>query len=126
MNYQDVANKISEFITFKAQIQAMALEKEHLENNPPKLEKDILTWEEAVAYAENKKQHQEKLEKLAMGIANRQELIQNREKEAGEMLPIHNHYIIFKLTVDGKEETYKIGYFPESYGFRVEKMTTSD
>jgi hypothetical protein len=23
--------------------------------------------------------------------------------------------------IEGKEESYKIGYFPESYGFRMEK-----
>lgn len=122
MNYQDVTNKVSEFLTFKAQIQNMALEIEQLESNPPKLEKDVLTWEEAVSYAENKKSHAENLEKLKMGIANRQEIVKNKEKEIGEMLPVQNHYILFKLSIDGKEQTYKIGYFPESYGFRMEKV----
>jgi hypothetical protein len=122
MNYQTVATKVSEFLTFKAQIQAMALEIEQLESNPPKLDKDVLTWEEAVSYAENKKSHAENLEKLRMGIANRQEIVKNKEKEIGELLPVQNHYILFKLIIDGKEQTYKIGYFPESYGFRMERV----
>ncbi|NJL13565.1 MAG: hypothetical protein HC913_11545 [Microscillaceae bacterium] len=120
MNYQTVAQKISEFITFKAQIQAMTQELEQLEGQPPRLEKDVLTWEEAVAYAENKKSHAETLNKLRMGIANRQEMIQNREQEIGEMLPIQNHYILFTLNLNGEDKTYKIGYFPNSYGFRME------
>jgi hypothetical protein len=125
MNYQTVATKVSEFLTFKAQIQNMALEIEQLESNPPKLEKDVLTWEEAVSYAENKKLHADNLEKLKMGIANRQEIVKNKEKEIGELLPVQNHYILFKLTIDNKEQTYKIGYFPESYGFRMERVEES-
>lgn len=122
MNYQTVAQKITEFITFKAEIEEMQREIEQLENNPPRLEKDILTWEEAVAYAESEKSHAEKLQKLHMGIANRQEIVHNKETEIGEMLPIRNHYILFKIAVKGREETYKIAYFPGSYGFRMEKM----
>ena len=57
-----------------------------------------------------------------MGIGNREDLIYNKEAEIGEMLPIKNHYIQFKINMDGKEESYKIGYFPGSYGFRMEKM----
>lgn len=110
----------------KAQIQTMSEELEQLERNPPRLEKDVLTWEEAVSFAENQKAHAEQLEKLRMGIANRQQMIQNKENEIGEMLPIQEHYILFKLVLDGEERTYKIGYFPRSYGFRMEKMENSD
>jgi hypothetical protein len=122
MNYQTVATKITEFLTFKTQLSAMKQELEDREQNPPKLAKEVLTWEEAVAFAESEKQYYEDLQRLRMGIANRLEIIQNREKEVGEMLPIQNHYIIFKLPLEGKEESYKIGYFPESYGFRMEKI----
>ena len=122
MNYQTVAQKVSEFITFKAQIEKMRQEVQELENTPPKLEKEVLTWEEAVEYAESEKLHAEKLKTLRMGIGNREDLIYNKEAEIGEMLPIKNHYILFKISMDGKEETYKIGYFPGSYGFRMEKM----
>ena len=47
MNYQTVAQKVSEFITFKAQIDKMRQEVAEMENNPPKLnlEKEVLTWE---------------------------------------------------------------------------------
>jgi hypothetical protein len=122
MNYQTVSTKIAEFLTLKAQANKMKEELAYTEANPPRLEKEVVTWEEAVAFAENEKKHHENLQKLRMGIANRFEMIMNREKEVGEMLPLQNHYIIFKLMIDGKEESYKIGYFPESYGFRMEKM----
>ena len=124
MNYQTVAQKVSEFITFKAQIDKMRQEVAELENNPPKidLEKEVLTWEEAVEFAESEKLYAEKLKTLRMGIGNREDLIYNKEAEIGEMLPIKNHYIQFKINMDGKEEAYKIGYFPGSYGFRMEKM----
>ena len=124
MNYQTVAQKVSEFITFKAQIDKMRQEVAELESNPPKidLEKEVLSWEEAVEFAESEKLYAEKLKTLRMGIGNREDLIYNKEAEIGEMLPIKNHYIQFKITMDGKEEAYKIGYFPGSYGFRMEKM----
>ncbi len=122
MNYQTVATKITEFLTLKAQVTKMQTELAYIEANPPKLDKDVLTWEEAVAFAESEKAHHEGLQKNRMGIANRLDLIMNREKEAGQMLPIQNHYIIFKLMLEGEEVSYKIGYFPESYGFRMEKM----
>ena len=122
MNYQTVTAKITEFLTLKAQVAKMQADIAHAETNPPRIEKEVLTWEEAVAYAENEKAHHENLQKLRMGIANRLEIIMNREQEMGQMLPIQNHYIIFKLNLEGKEESYKIGYFPESYGFRMEKM----
>jgi hypothetical protein len=122
MNYQTVTAKITEFLTLKAQQVKMQQELAETESNPPRIEKEVLTWEEAVAFAESEKAHHEKLQKLRMGIANRFEMIMNREKEMGEMLPIQNHYIIFKLMIEGKEESYKIGYFPESYGFRMDKI----
>ncbi len=122
MNYQTVTTKIAEFLTLKAQVTKMKEELSHAENNPPRLEAEVVSWEEAVAFAENEKSYHETLQKLRMGIANRFELIMNREKEMGEMLPLQNHYIIFKLMIDDKEESYKIGYFPESYGFKMEKM----
>lgn len=122
MNYQTVSTKITEFLTLKAQVSKMKEELAHAETNPPRLDKEVVTWEEAVAFAESEKAHIETLQKLRMGIANRFEIIMNREKEMGEMLPLQNHYIIFKLVIEGKEESYKIGYFPESYGFRMEKI----
>jgi ribonuclease D len=122
MNYQDVAGKVTDFLTFKAQLQKMKQELDHLEHNPPQIVSEVLTWDEAVAFAESQKAHHETLQKLRMGIANRIEIIQSREKEVGELLPIQNHYIIFKLTLEGKEESFKIGYFPDSYGFRIEKI----
>jgi hypothetical protein len=122
MNYQTVAQKVSEFITFKAQIHKMQTEIEDLEQSPPKVQSDVLTWDEAVAFAENQKQHQERIEKLYMGVASRREIIQNKEHEIGEMLPVKDLYILFKITIDGEEQTYKIGYFPKSYGFRLEKL----
>ena len=122
MNYQTVTTKITEFLTLKAQVNKMKEELAHAETNPPRLEKEVVTWEEAVAFAESEKAYTDTLQKLRMGIANRFEIIMNREKEMGEMLPLQNHYIVFKLLLDGKEESYKIGYFPESYGFRMEKM----
>lgn len=125
MNYQTVTTKITEFITFKSQVAKMQAELIHAENNPPKLEKDVLTWDEAVAFAESEKAYYENLQRLRMGIANRLEIILNREQEMGQMLPIQNHYIIFKLMLDGNEESFKIGYFPESYGFRMEKIEES-
>lgn len=121
MNYQDVANKVTEFIRFKAQITSMQQEIAALEGNPPRLEKEVLTWEEAVDFAESEKAHDEKLKQLRMGIANRQEIVQNKEQEIGEMLPIKDRYILFKLHIDEAEHTYKIGYFPASYGFRMER-----
>lgn len=122
MDYQTVANKVKDFITLKAEIQQKLEEINRLETTPPQLEKDVLTWEEAVAFAENKKSHADTLNKLRMGIMNRQEIVLNREKEIGEILPIQNHYILFKINLNEAEETYKIGYFPDSYGFRMEKM----
>ncbi|TAE47805.1 MAG: hypothetical protein EAZ44_08410 [Cytophagia bacterium] len=122
MDYQTVANKVKDFITLKAEIQQKLEEINRLETTPPQLEKDVLTWEEAVAFAENKKSHADTLNKLRMGIMNRQEIVLNREKEIGEILPIQNHYILFKINLNETEETYKIGYFPDSYGFRMEKM----
>lgn len=122
MDYQTVANKVKDFITLKAEIQQKLEEVNRLETTPPQLEKDVLTWEEAVAFAENKKSHADTLNKLRMGIMNRQEIVLNREKEIGEILPIQNHYILFKINLNETEETYKIGYFPDSYGFRMEKM----
>lgn len=122
MDYQTVAKKISDFITFKSQIISMEEELKSLVNNPPRLEKEVLTWEEAIAFSESTKKHGEQMEKLRMGIANRQNIIQNREEEIGKMLPVQDLYILFKIMVDGQEETYKIGYFPSSYGFRMEKM----
>jgi len=122
MNYQTVTLKITEFLTLKSQVNKMQSELAHAETNPPRLEKEVLTWEEAIAYAESEKAHIENLQKLRMGIANRLDIIMNREKEVGQMLPIQNHYIIFKLPLEGREESYKIGYFPDSYGFRMEKM----
>lgn len=122
MDYQTVANKVKDFITLKAEIQQKLEEVNRLETTPPQLEKDVLTWEEAVAFAENKKSHADTLNKLRMGIMNRQEIVLNREKEIGEILPIQNHYILFKINFNETEETYKIGYFPDSYGFRMEKM----
>lgn len=122
MNYQTVSSKITEFLTLKAQVSKMKEELAHAETNPPRLDKEVVTWEEAVAFAESEKAYLENLQKLRMGIANRFEMIMNREKEMGEMLPLQNHYIIFKLVMDDKEESYKIGYFPESYGFRMEKI----
>ncbi len=122
MDYQTVANKVKEFVTLKVEIQQKLDEIAQLEINPPKLEKEVLTWEEAVAYAEHQKSHADNLIKLRMGIMNRQEIVLNREKEIGEILPIQNHYILFKIKLNEAEETYKIGYFPESYGFRMEKM----
>lgn len=120
-DYQTVAQKIKEFMTFKAQIGQMQSELEELKNNPPNLHKDILTWEEAVAFAESEEQHKARLKELEIGIQNRYSIIQSREKEVGEMLPIQERYILFKLDINGEIETYKIGYFPKSYGFRMEK-----
>jgi hypothetical protein len=122
MDYQNVANKIKEFVTLKAQIQQMMDEVIHLEATPPRLEKEILTWEEAVDFAENEKKYTESLTKLRMGIMNRQEIVLNREKEIGELLPVQNHYILFKINNNEKEETYKIGYFPHTEGFKMEKI----
>lgn len=121
MDYQTVAQTIKDFITFQAEIEKKTLELEELERNPPKLDKDPVTWEEAVAFAEGQKEYSKKLETLRLGIANRRNMIQNKEQEIGEMLPLQEHYILFKIMLDGKEETYKIGYFPKSYGFRMEK-----
>lgn len=121
MNYQTVTTKITEFLTLKAQVAKMKEDLASLEASPPRLEKEVLTWEEAVAFAESEKKYVEDMQRLRMGILNRTELIMNREQEMGQMLPIQNHYIIFKLVIEGKEESYKIGYFPESYGFRMEK-----
>lgn len=121
MNYQTVTTKITEFLTLKAQVAKMKEDLASLEASPPRLEKEVLTWEEAVAFAESEKKYVEDMQRLRMGILNRTELIMNREQEMGQMLPIQNHYIIFKLMIEGKEESYKIGYFPESYGFRMEK-----
>jgi multidrug resistance efflux pump len=125
MNYQTVASKISEFIGFKAQIQQMKAELENLQANPPRIENDVLTWEEAVAYAENEKAHAEQIQKLTMGIANREGIVQNKEQEIGEMLPVKEHYILFELKIDEQNQTFKIGYFPNSYGFRMEKVEIS-
>jgi len=125
MNYQTVASKISEFIGFKAQIQQMKAELENLQANPPRIENDVLTWEEAVAYAENEKAHAEQIQKLTMGIANREGIVQNKEQEIGEMLPVKEHYILFELKIDEQNQTFKIGYFPDSYGFRMEKVEIS-
>ncbi|TAE75072.1 MAG: hypothetical protein EAZ85_03240 [Bacteroidetes bacterium] len=122
MDYQSVTNKVKDFITLKAEIQQKLTEIAQLEANPPVLEKEVLTWDEAVAFAQNQKSHADNLQKLRMGIMNRQEIVLNREKEIGEILPIQNHYILFTIRLNEVEETYKIGYFPESYGFRMEKM----
>lgn len=122
MNYQTVAQKLGEFISFQAQIQEMTAELNTLQENPPKLEKEVLTWEEAVEYAENEKLYADQIEKLKMGIANRQSIVQNKEQEIGEMLPIKDRYILFELKNEEQSQTYKIGYFPNSYGFRMEKV----
>ncbi len=122
MDYETTAAKIHEFVGFQAQIQQMKDELEALQNNPPKIEKDILTWDEAVTYAKNEKMHAEKIENLKMGINNRQSIVQNKEQEIGESLPIRERYILFELKLDNGIQTYKIGYFPNSYGFRMEKV----
>lgn len=122
MNYETIAAKIHEFVGFQAQIQEMKEELEALQANPPKIEKDILTWDEAVAHAENEKQHAAQIEKLKMGIHNRQSIIQNKEHEIGDLLPLQERYILFELKVGDQVQAYKIGYFPNSYGFRMEKV----
>ncbi len=124
MNYQTVASKINDFMSFQAQIQQMTAELKDLEANPPKIDKEVLTWEEAVAFAESEKNYAEQLEKLHMGIANRQSIVQNKEQEIGEMLPVKDRYILFEIKDEdpAKIQTYKIGYFPNSYGFRMEKI----
>lgn len=124
MNYQTVAQKINDFMSFQAQIQQMTAELKDLEGNPPKIDKEVLTWEEAVAFAESEKNYAEQLEKLRMGIANRQSIVQNKEQEIGEMLPVKDRYILFEIKDEdpSKIQTYKIGYFPNSYGFRMEKI----
>jgi hypothetical protein len=60
-----------------------------------------------------------------MGIANREGIVQNKEQEIGEMLPVKEHYILFELKIDEQNQTFKIGYFPNSYGFRMEKVEIS-
>lgn len=122
MDYQSIAQKISDFIIFKAQIIQLRDRLENWEGNPPKIEKEVLTWEEAVEYAEKLKQYEEDVKKLRMGIGNRLEIVDSREAEIAKLLPIQNHFILFKVMIEGKEETYKIGFFPESDGFRMEKV----
>lgn len=122
MDYQTVAQKVSDFIKLKAQIIRMKEELAQMENQAPQSPQETLTWEEAVQFAQSREDFAKNLETLRMGIANRHEIIQNKEDEIGQMLPIQDHYILFKLDIDGQEETYKIGYFPASYGFRMEKV----
>ncbi len=122
MDYQTVAQKVSDFIKLKAQIMSMQEELAQMENQSPQPPPETLTWEEAVQFAQSREDYTKTLETLRMGIANRQEIIQNKEDEIGRMLPLQDHYILFKLFIDGQEETYKIGYFPASYGFRMEKV----
>ncbi|OJJ15982.1 hypothetical protein BKI52_34995 [marine bacterium AO1-C] len=122
MDYQTVANKVRDFITFKDQVDQMKAELEELEQNPPKLEKDTVTWEEAIAYSEGKKKHEARIKEVRMGIQTRIELTHGREEEIGKLLPIQDHYILFKVVVNNEEQTFKIGYFPSSYGFRMERV----
>lgn len=122
MDYQTVANKVRDFITFKDQVDKMKAELEELERNPPKLEQDTVTWEEAIAYAEGKKTHEARIKEVRMGIQTRIELTHGREEEIGKLLPIQDHFILFKIMVNNTEQTFKIGYFPNSYGFRMERV----
>ena len=122
MDYQTVANKVRDFITFKDQVDTMKAELEELERNPPKLEKDTVTWEEAIAYSEGKKKHEARIKEVRMGIQTRIELTHGREEEIGKLLPIQDHFILFKIVVNNEEQTFKIGYFPNSYGFRMERV----
>ena len=125
MDYQTVATKVREFITFKDQIDKMREELANLEQNPPKLTSDTVTWEEAVAYAEGKKAHEARIKEVRMGIQTRTELTSGREQEIGKLLPIQDHYILFKIMVNNQEQTFKIGYFPNSYGFRMERVANT-
>lgn len=125
MDYQTVATKVRDFITFKDQIDKMKEELANLEQNPPKLESDTVTWEEAVAYAEGKKVHEARIKEVRMGIQTRTELTSGREQEIGKLLPIQDHYILFKIMVNNEEQTFKIGYFPNSYGFRMERVANT-
>ena len=122
MDYQSIAKKISDFIIFKAQIMQLRDKLESLESNPPKIEQEVLTWEEAVQFAETQKQHEENVKRLRMGIGNRLEIIESRENEIAKLLPIQNHFILFDVMIEDKKESYKIGFFPESGGFRMEKI----
>lgn len=125
MDYQTVATKLRDFITFKDQVDKMKQELEELERNPPQLKKDTVTWEEAVAYAEGKKAHETRIKEVRMGIQTRLELTSGREQEIGKLLPIQDHYILFKILVNNEEQTFKIGYFPNSYGFRMERVNNT-
>lgn len=122
MDYQSIAKKISDFIIFKAQIFQLRDKLENLESNPPQIEKAVLTWEEAVEFAETQKQYEDDVKKLRMGIGNRLEIVDSREAEIAKLLPIQNHFILFNVVIEGQEENYKIGFFPESGGFRMEKV----
>lgn len=90
MDYQTVATKLRDFITFKDQVDKMKQELEDLERNPPQLKKDTVTWEEAVAYAEGKKTHETRIKEVRMGIQTRLELTSGREQEIGKLLPRNN------------------------------------
>lgn len=125
MDYQTVATKVRDFITFKDQVDQMRKELTELEQNPPNLSSETVTWEEAVAYAEGKKAHEARIKEIRMGIQTRTELTSGREQEIGKLLPIQDHYILFKIMVNNEEQTFKIGYFPNSYGFRMERVANT-
>jgi hypothetical protein len=56
-----------------------------------------------------KKSHAENLEKLRVGIANRQEIVKHKEKEIGKLLPVQHHYIWFFTTFQKLIMDRKIG-----------------
>ncbi len=124
MDYTQITTKITDFILLKTQAEELRQKLYEMENNPPKMpEKEIFTWQEAIDYAETEKKYKQDLEMARLGIGTRMQMTLDKEKEIGNLLPIQNHYIAFPVMVNGKEENYKIGYFPESYGFSVEKIT---
>ncbi len=123
MDYTQISQKITDFIFLKIQADEMRQKLVDLEANPPKmLEKEVLTWDEAINYAETEKKYKQDIEIARMGIATRMQMTLDKEREMGNLLPISNKFILFPVQINGKEETYKIGYFPDSYGFRIEKI----
>jgi hypothetical protein len=123
MDYSQISQKITDFIFLKIQADEMRQKLVDLESNPPKmLEKEVLTWEEAINYAETEKKYKQDIETARMGIATRMQITLDKEREMGNLLPISNKFILFAIQINGKDETYKIGYFPDSYGFKIEKV----
>ncbi len=122
-DYAIICQKLVELLSFRNQLENISKELSTISNDKtPDPEKQTLTWEEAIQFAQNKQTHAQKIDSLKKGLSNREEFIKLKKKEISALLPIENHYVVFDILLNEEEQSYRIGYFTANEELRIERV----